>query len=253
MSLASIEPEGGEVVEVSFAERAVEANRCHHLAEAGLRSFAENARAAGLALLPVWESLHPSEWDGWIASNCEFSITAAKLYVRSAFYQNEVQESGAQTQRDVMAAVRGLPPLRFKPLKQLPELVVKSIERRKSSGESWRSIGLTLGMRGYEVRALVDPKYGAEKRKKDRAKSKRWEMRQATQKKALERQERAEQARKAGGDIAKAYGSVRRLLLELDDAINQAGSVEAKQRFHEARSAAHKCEDAIAAGLRANP
>ncbi len=249
------------VVEPSLSSLAHRANDEHLQAQTAAKNWAEHAIAAGEMLIELQKRVEPGGWARWCDENLTFSKGHALLYMRVYFYSDQVLAAGVDSYDAARAVTLGLPSREFKEhhkaqLKAPPSLAAYVLDRR-TAGIGWTEIGRETGFSFEVVRGLVDPEWRRKRQEsnkrqmqaiRDRRKSKRQEAARAKQ--ALEREELNRLAKKTGGNTSEAYSLVRRLLSELDRAVGEWESPDARASLREAIRHAHKVEEAVVEVLR---
>lgn len=237
-------------VRVTLEQIAERANREHALVEAHLSDAVLHAFAAGSALNEAFARVPEGEWSPWLAENFLGSETMARLYRRMHTYRDTLRAHGIAT---VNAAQRFLAEAQLQlegatigrrnlqpPLSQGQ---VQEIRKLRKAGLSQREIARVCGISRNSVQRYLDP---ASKTKRRQEESRR-RRRQASQ--ALQKAETAKVAKHVGGELGKAYSSVRSVAALLDASL-ATSTGDRKKAVSEALAAIYRAEDAIGRAVR---
>lgn len=238
----------------TLGELAEDINQRYVWALDAANTWTQNAIVIGEELEAARRQVAVGSWCRWVEDNIQFSRSEVNRFIRLWEYRDVVLSSGASTVMEAAVAVRGLPRTRPQiggryPIKLTPERRKRVLEGRKE-GLTWQEIGREFGSTGQVVRLWVDQEYKRawRGRQAEREKVKRQQTRAA--KDAIERAERDDLAKRAGGNISSAYAEVRKALQHLDLCIRDATETDVREALRQALSHAHKSEDAIVAALR---
>lgn len=216
---------------------------------AGVTEGVAHAIRAGEALLAARALVPDGQWEAWVSENIDYAVDTVKKYSRLAAYRSEVEqwmaEGGQGGILDAWRALRGLPAVASSPGEREAWQRQEAIDRH-GEGESIEAIAKSLGTSWGVVKTWVDPAYRAERQK---AKTEQRRRRKAAAK-ALAQQERDQEIKKIGGNVADAYASVRKATASLDRAMREAVDADEREMVRLALSSAYKCEDQIVQSLR---
>ena len=236
----------GEIVP-SLDELASTVEREHRAVVDAVQSALLHALEAGLALLNARATLADDvSFERWVDERGVHHRTAQK-YMRLATYRDELMalpEANDLSMTRAHLFLRGLP-RRIGPDWEAREAMIAEIRRLKTRGDSQKAIARTLGISVHTVRYHTNVKY-REKRKRDR-------MRQLNDfRKARKYMETERRLRDRGGSVSEGYALVRRALLQLQAALEEATTVDERRELERAMASLHETEDWIGRAIRAD-
>lgn len=170
----------------------------------------------GNALIEARDLLPQGTWTTWVEGECGVMLYRANYYMRIAHYQG-VLPNGVNVS-EAIDYIRGLPSINGASyVRKYPEALAKEARRRKSGEQTLQQIADDLGVSVGTVHRWCRPH-------KDSYKEKRRQRGLARDaKRALLREKAAQEAKRRGGSIDKAYSLLRQLSQELDNASRVEG------------------------------
>lgn len=200
---------------------------------------------AGEALLEAKKRHGATGWTAWVEDNTELSRSAARNYQRWAFYKEDLFSATIPlTYKSAILFLKDKPQVPGARAPKVTDADIAEMKRLYKEGHSERKIAEMVGCSRGQVWYHIVP--GAKAKAKARARVNAKNQRLA--KKALERENRAAAAKRAGGDLSKAYSLLRQLESALDSALGDATTDRDDLRL--ALSYAHKAEDHLSAAIR---
>jgi predicted transcriptional regulator len=209
------------------------------------RGFTESATAAvehairaGELLLEARDVVPYGEWTVWLAHNVEVTAQHAQTYMRVARNAELVRRENPPS---LKAANKLLTRASVRDVRVDPTLRLEA-QRLRRDGLKHDEIAVELRFSQATISRWLNPSNEAKYRKKKAITSKAGRA-------ALRRQERINDARKAGGSIAKSYGLIREVLDELQRAEAEYTG-ETRKSIKTAMHILYKVEDHIAKATR---
>lgn len=237
----------------SLDELASTARYEHEQTFAAVSSALTHALRCGEALVEARERLRAGcgDWAAWVAST-GISIGAAQNYRRLALSRAVVlSDDCPRTISGALAHLRQLGQPAIGPTgghnrTPLLEDDIAAMRRLREAGTSYERLGEQFGVSRAVVQQRLDPEF---QRRSSEA-TKRHRRRARAAKKALEREQRDQAVKRAGGKPAKAYSLLRQCASELDRAAGEAEDEETRLALSSALRHVHKAEDEVVRALR---
>lgn len=228
------EPEAAEVVEevdlstLTLDELAKRATTSHGRVGQHLRQAVARGVEVGLALLAAKDRVEWGEWYSWLESNTPISIQMAGVYMRVAYYRDELPNDGVgltfPEARRMLSHLPDMPmPARGRVHPRRGEAVEMVAE-----GASYELVASLLGVSQSTVFYWCNPEASKNRQRKASERLKRKRAERAALREKEKREERDRLAREKGGNLGKAYDAVRKLQPVIDAAIAEGLPVEAR-------------------------
>lgn len=212
---------------LTLEELAGRANSEHALVEASLSSALVHAMEVGRVLIVIRHRVGHGNWREWREANLGFKQAWASVYMRLAYYQDEIVASGATQIEDARKVITGLPPIiSMAP----PEYEGRDVEARRLAavGHPPVEIAEMMGIALSTVHCYIDDSYRRRQREYGRRASRRRRAEAKALKEQQAREDRDRIARERGGNLGKAYDQVRKLMPTIDAAVSEGLPVEVR-------------------------
>lgn len=229
----------GEVLEALSLEDLRETiEREHQLVVQTGVAMIEHAIAAGEALLAAKTMVPRGEWEAWLTANFpDRHPKTHRLYMRVAKFKDRVRAAAPATLSEAHKLLEGEAQRPYEPAMR------DAARQLRREGLTYAQIADELGASTYAVEGWCNPKTIERRRQRRRAESR-------AARRALTRQERDRDARKAGGSLAETYALLRKALQAAERAAEEATSREVREAISAGVGRMHYAEDEIVKAVR---
>lgn len=211
-------------------------------------AWLKTACAIGEQLQAARNEVAEGGWRQWLSTNFDRSVDTANMYMRIARY-SQVLPSGVQSLEGALALLAGLPranhskmPTAGRFVSIYPAELRQEAVRLHAKGATIRAIADRLEVPRATVGNWLNPE-------RQRRANRRAKRRLNAARKALQREQRDQAARKLGGSISKSWALVHQLSRELERAGQQDEDLERRKALTAAYRALIRVEEQIAAAL----
>jgi hypothetical protein len=232
----------------TLAELAERANREHHAAETAAEAFLDRAIGCGEALLEAQAHVERGQWTAWLKGNFDATHRTAYRYMRFAAYRDALVGAGPLNEVAALNRLAHLPRLTNSDvsfhLEVDPEIRRAALKRADEVGP--KRAADELGVSVSSITNWRDP--AAAKARHRRTNNKRHAAHKALREQR--RQERRDEAaRRANGAIGESYSLVRRGAQQLDAAVSEAKTDDARRALNSALRRMHQAEEEVVRAL----
>lgn len=216
------------------------------------RKTIDHAIRCGNLLMEIQQLVGYGGWRKWLTNDWAADPSVARCYIRIAAYHEHIPASARSSIHKAQQALRGLAPVGLTESWNSVRADAKADAKRLvKEGLTQEQIAEMLGVSKTSVQRWVNP----ELERKERRQRKERATAQKAARRALAREQRAAEVRKAlreqkGTALAESYSLARKLAQELDRADNEATKREVRVLIRQAHEALHKVEDALGGALR---